>query len=190
MTGGAPRPIPWVGATQCTLPFGSRIDVGQFSFYTVKPPTSISPGTSSPTRSTSAGTTSATTPAKTGNTNCNPDPPTNGAASQSVITQIPSTTATTIHNAAHAAVTAVPAGSTVHDFVTVSGSAGNPVPTGTVTLDWFTNNTCTGTPASTSAELPLATVRSMRPRSRRARSRSASSDSWPTTRATRPTRPT
>jgi hypothetical protein len=49
---------------------------------------------------------------------------------------------TTIHNAAHAGVTTVPVGTTVHDFVSVSGGTGNPVPTGTVTVDWFTNGTC------------------------------------------------
>ena len=75
----------------------------------------------------------------------------NGAASQAIVTQLPSTTATTIHNAAHAPVTAVAAGSIVHDSVTVSGGAGSPVPTGTVTIDWFTNNTCTGAPVTTSA---------------------------------------
>ena len=31
--------------TSCTLPFGSRINVLPFSFYTVRPPTSISPAT-------------------------------------------------------------------------------------------------------------------------------------------------
>ena len=94
-------------------------------------------------------------PAHTGNTNCNPDPPNAGAASQSVLTQLPSTTATTIHDAAHAAVTVVAVGTTVHDFVTVSGGAGNPTPTGSVTIDWFTNNTCAGAATTTSAGLAL-----------------------------------
>ena len=87
--------------------------------------------------------------------NCNPDPPDVGAASQSVITQFTSTTATTIHNATHDAVTTVPEGSIVHDFVTVTGVAGKPVPTGTVKIDWFTNSDCTGNPATTSAAIAL-----------------------------------
>ena len=63
--------------------------------------------------------------------------------------------------------TAVAVGSTVHDFVTVSGGAGNPVPTGSVTIDWFLNGTCTGAPATTSAALALGPAgTSTRPRSR------------------------
>ena len=52
---------------------------------------------------------------------------------------------TVIHDAAHATVTSVPAGTVVHDQATVTGQAGLPVPTGTVTFTWFTNGTCTGT---------------------------------------------
>ena len=57
------------------------------------------------------------------------------------------TTATTtdIHNASDTIVTTVPAGTTVHDYVTVS-APGHPAATGQVTLDWFTNNTCSGAP--------------------------------------------
>src|SRR4051812_44827117 len=135
MTGNGSAATPWVGATQCTLPFGSRINVGAFSFYTVKAVDFNLAGHILSDEVSLGWHDLCNDPAKTGNSNCNPDPPTVGAASQTVITQIPSTTATTIHNAAHAAVTTVPAGSTVHDFVTVSGSAGNPIPTGTVTFD-------------------------------------------------------
>jgi uncharacterized repeat protein (TIGR01451 family) len=72
---------------------------------------------------------------------------TNGANCISLVTP---PVATDIHNAAHQIVTTVEAGSTVHDFVTVTGpKAGN------VTVDWFTNNTCSGTPQSTSAPVAL-----------------------------------
>ena len=54
--------------------------------------------------------------------------------------------ATDIHNAAHQPVLTVEAGSTVHDFVTVSGQPGSPNPTGTVTVNWFLNGTCAGSP--------------------------------------------
>jgi uncharacterized repeat protein (TIGR01451 family) len=72
---------------------------------------------------------------------------TNGANCISVA--VP-TVSTEIHNAAHQVVTAVGAGSTVHDSVTVTGPA-----TGNVTIDWFTNNTCSGTPTSTSGNVAL-----------------------------------
>jgi uncharacterized repeat protein (TIGR01451 family) len=60
------------------------------------------------------------------------------------------TTSTQIHNAAHQVVTAVETGSTVHDFVAVSGAT-----SGNVTVDWFTNNTCSGTAASNSGNVAL-----------------------------------
>ena len=72
------------------------------------------------------GTTSATTRPTPGNSNCTTNPPTVAAASQTVVTQLTATTTTDIHNAAHPVVTVVPVGTTVHDFVTVSGGAGNP----------------------------------------------------------------
>src|SRR2546422_891362 len=55
-----------------------------------------------------------------------------------------STALTEIHNASHNVVVAVPAGTTVQDKATVSGSFGTP--TGTVTVTFFTtSSTCTGT---------------------------------------------
>ena len=50
---------------------------------------------------------------------------------------------TAIHNASHAVVTSVPAGTTVHDSVSVVGPLGTP--TGTVTVSFFSNGTCSGT---------------------------------------------
>jgi hypothetical protein len=72
-----------------------------------------------------------------------------------VLALLTPTVSTTIHNAAHAAVTTVPVGTTVHDFVKVDGGTGNPVPTGSVTVDWFTNGACSGPPVATSAATPL-----------------------------------
>ena len=63
------------------------------------------------------------------------------------------TVSTTIHDAGDTAVTTVPVGTTVHDFVSVSGAG--PTPTGTVTLDWFLNGTCTGSPSTTSTPFAL-----------------------------------
>src|SRR4029079_9860290 len=65
------------------------------------------------------------------------------------------TKTTPIHNSSHSPVTVVPAGTTVHDTVTVSNGAAT-APGGNVTFDWFTNNTCTGAPASTSSQFALA----------------------------------
>src|SRR5207245_2835396 len=48
------------------------------------------------------------------------------------VTELTPTVATEIHDASHAVVTSVPAGSTVHDKATVSGAFGTP--TGTVTF--------------------------------------------------------
>jgi len=71
----------------------------------------------------------------------------NGANCIALVTP---TVTTDIHNAAHQVVTTVLAGSTVHDFVTVSGPA-----TGNVTFDWFTNDTCSGAPQSNSGNVAL-----------------------------------
>ena len=105
-------------------------------------------------------------PAGTGNTNCNPNPPNVGAASQSI--DHPAAVDDghdDPQRGARRRDRRSPAGSTVHDFVTVSGGAGNPVPTGTVTIDWFTNNTCTGAPADDlGAARARRTARSTRPR--------------------------
>ena len=58
-----------------------------------------------------------------------------------------------IHDADHATVTSVPAGTTVHDQATVTGALATP--TGTVTFDWFTNGTCTAPAAATSDPFTL-----------------------------------
>ena len=66
----------------------------------------------------------------------------------SVTVQCPAAVTTAIHDAVHAPVTSVPAGTTVHDQATVTGGSGTP--TGTVTFSWFTNGTCTAPAAATS----------------------------------------
>lgn len=65
-----------------------------------------------------------------------------------IVNKITPTVTTQIHDSAHAVVTTVPAGTTVHDSVTVGGGA--LTPTGNVTLKWFTNATCANSPAATS----------------------------------------
>jgi len=88
--------------------------------------------------------------------NCPTGDQTATTGSQTTLQKLPSSTSTTIHNAAHQAVTTVEAGTTVHDFVSVTGGAGNPTPTGTVNVKWFTNNSCTGSAQSSSGNVSLA----------------------------------
>ncbi|HEY1267615.1 MAG TPA: kelch repeat-containing protein [Candidatus Binatia bacterium] len=65
----------------------------------------------------------------------------------------PTSVTTAIHNATHATVTSVAAGTTVHDSAAVTGSLATP--TGTVTFKWFENGTCSATPAQTSGAFTL-----------------------------------
>src|SRR5207247_1493198 len=66
-----------------------------------------------------------------------------GTSEPLTVTALTPTVATEIHDASHAVVTSVPAGTTVHDKATVSGSFGTP--TGTVTFTFFTGSrACTG----------------------------------------------
>jgi len=64
-----------------------------------------------------------------------------GACEPLTVVKATPTVTTTIHNASHAPVTSVAAGTDVHDLVSVTGPAGTP--TGTITLRLFTNSTCT-----------------------------------------------
>src|SRR6266508_3847056 len=101
---------PYIGATECLLPFNASITTKSFWNNTCTAP--------SP--------------------NCTTDPQEITAGSSAIV-QLPSATATSIHNANHQVVTAVEIGSTVHDFVTVTGQANSPAPSGNVNIDWFLN---------------------------------------------------
>jgi hypothetical protein len=146
---------PWLGATSCTLPFGSRINVQSHSFYTVQAGDYALPGHQLRDDALLTWHDLCDDPLHTGNQNCDPNPPTVGASSLAVVNQPPSTTTTDIHDATHQIVTSVTEGSTVHDLITVSGVPGGPVPTGNVTLDWFANGACGGVPAASSSVGPL-----------------------------------
>ena len=142
---------PYIGATQCTLPPTTSISTAQFSHYTVKAGDFALPNHS---LTDDAGL-NWTDLCDGQSTNCNPNPQVASAGSSSLIVQLASSTATQIHNAAHQVVTAVAAGTPVHDSVTVTGQPGQPNPTGNVTIDWFTNNTCAGNPAASSGNVAL-----------------------------------
>jgi hypothetical protein len=141
----------------CTIPFGGRVDVGPFSFYTVHG----SDFTGANPLQDAASLTwhdLCDDPAHTGDQNCVQNPPTVGAASQSTIAQRASQTATTIHDAGHNPVTTVANGQVVHDFVAVTTNDPSPLqgtPSGNVVLSFFANNQCTGNAAATSGPILL-----------------------------------
>src|SRR5580765_6967864 len=149
-SGNGISPTPYEGVTSCTLPAGSRVNVLPFSDYTVQPGDWNLPGhiltdsVSLQWHDLCDGTPTS---------NCNANPPNVGAASQSTLLQLDSSTATDIHNAAHEVVTSVAVGTTVHDFVTVTGQPGHPNPSGNVSIDWFLNGTCDGAAAANSGPL-------------------------------------
>ena len=152
-TGSGTVGDPYVNSTTCNLPAGSAITVQPFSFYTVLGADYGLPGHVLPDQAD-----------LTWNDLCDFDvAPKNcpignqlaQSGSQTIVTQLTSSTATTIHNAAHAAVLTVPVGTTVHDFVSVTGQAGQPNPTGNVTIDWFLNGDCSGAATANSGNLAL-----------------------------------
>jgi len=76
-----------------------------------------------------------------------------GACEPLTATQLTPTVVTEIHNPSEAVVTSVPANSTVHDKVTVTGTG--PTPTGTADFTFYTDGACTtgATPAGTGIAL-------------------------------------
>jgi len=146
---GSPA-TPYTGVTECTLPFGGRVNVLTFSHYTVKPGDFGLPSHQLKDNVRVGWNDLCDDPADTNNTNCDTTPPDATASSLAVVQKLASSTATEIHDADHEAVTQVSAGATVHDLVTVTGQPGQPKPSGKVTIDWFTNDECTGNPADTS----------------------------------------
>ena len=130
---------PWIGATSCTVPgdpsigFGASITTKNFGWYPVQPqdynlPCQTPPQAGcTPTHLLSDQVTfvwKCTKPAGSGST-CDPALDNNAQANGSTVVQKrPSTTVTTIHNAAHQPVTTVAVGTNVHDFVHVNGAAG------------------------------------------------------------------
>src|SRR5262249_25032202 len=138
---------PYIGATSCLLPFGTIIQTNSHSFYTVQAGDVALPRARLTDTATLDWNNTCTAPNVQ---NCTTGAQTAQAGSSTQINQLTSSTATDIHNAQHQVVTGVRAGTTVHDFVTVTGQPNQPAPTGNVTVDWFTNNTCTGNPVQNS----------------------------------------
>src|SRR5215217_4318585 len=79
---------PYTGATSCTLPFGTRINVQAFSHYTVQAG-DFGLADHKLTDDVALGWNDlCNDPAATGNSNCNPIPPAQGASSLAVVEQL------------------------------------------------------------------------------------------------------
>ena len=149
-SGAGTAASPYIGATSCQLPFGATITTNNHSFYTVQAADFGLPNH----KLTDTATLLWSDVCDGTSNNCTTVPQTNTAGSSTDVQPLASTTVTAIHNAAHQTVTAVAVGSTVHDFVTVTGQAGQPSPSGNVTIAWFLTGDCTGA-AVTSAPIAL-----------------------------------
>jgi hypothetical protein len=108
---------PWVGATSCTLPFGSRINVHSFAFYTVKAEDLNLPNSTLTDTASLDWRDVCDDPADTGNSNCNANPPNAAAASQAHVVPGEATTTTTTIGTEGSTVSTAPA-------VTTQGSPG------------------------------------------------------------------
>ena len=114
---------PYQGVSSCRLPFGSRANILSYSFYTVQAGDFALQNHTLRDNATLSWNDLCDDPAGTGDSNCPSSDIENGAGSQAIVKQ-GSSTDTAIHNAAHAVVTTVPVGTTVHDSVTVTGQFG------------------------------------------------------------------
>jgi uncharacterized repeat protein (TIGR01451 family) len=154
---------PYTNVGFCQLPFGSRVNVLSTSHYTAQaadftlPSNQLNEDASLGWHDECNGLAAGPPP---GGGNCDQDPQPAGAGSSTQVTQLPTSTSTAIHDAAHNTVFGeVQAGQTVHDFVSVVGDAltpGLPAPSGDVNVSFFNNLTCSGSPvAGPSSQGPL-----------------------------------
>jgi hypothetical protein len=141
---------PYVGATSCTLTFGATVQTTGFSYYGVQGGDYNLPNH---TLTDTATLTWNNTCAFPGD-NCTTANQTKTAEGSAVVQLLQSSTATTIHDANHQPVTAVPTGTVVHDFVSVTGQPQQPTPTGNVLIERFSNRSCSGAVAG-STTVPL-----------------------------------
>src|SRR4051794_13632578 len=146
-TGTGTAADPYIGATECLLPFGSSIVTKPFSHYTVQASDFTLPDNKlTDTATVNWNNTCISDPDQ----DCSTAQQQNTAGASALVQKLVSVTATDIHNAQDLVVTTAAAGAIVHDFVTVTGQPSSPKPSGAVTIDWFTNGTCT-TPATTTS---------------------------------------
>jgi hypothetical protein len=134
---------PYIGATECLVEFGGTISTQPFSHYTVQAgdynldsngPTPPNPDHRlTDTVTWNWNDTCDVDP----DNDCTTEPQIQTAGASALVLQLISETATEIHNANHGTVTTVAAGTTVHDFATVTGEPGKPTPTGDVIFRWY-----------------------------------------------------
>ncbi len=141
-TGGTDAPS--CDATKCTIPFGDEVTV-DLSHYTVQLQDVGSSALGQDTLSDIANFSYRQVCDKpVAGFPCSTALSISGSGAATDVNPVPTTTATEIHNnAGGGLVTSVAAGTTVHDFVTVTGPADQPAPTGTVDVQWFTDGGCT-----------------------------------------------
>jgi hypothetical protein len=125
---------PWHGATSCTLPFGSRINVQSTSHYTVQAGDYDLPNHKLTDSALLGWHDLCNDPADTGNSNCNPNPPPNGAASSAIVHAVVTVTTKLSPGAS------VAAGTTVTDQATLHGSISDA--TGTVKYSVYSDDAC------------------------------------------------
>ena len=145
LTGGAT-----CDATGCTVPFGGTLSTPFFSHYDA----TVADFPQLNDQATYTWNEICDTSQTPG---CSETANHNQATASADINPLDTQTVTTIHDAGHNAVTSVPIGSTVHDFVSVTDVLPNePAPQGNVTVDFFSNGSCSGeVPDETSAPTPL-----------------------------------
>jgi hypothetical protein len=143
-SGGGTAGNPYIGATSCTLTFGATVQTTSFSYYNVTGGDYTLPNHTLTDTATLTWNNTCTFPGDT----CTTANQTKDAQGSAVVQQLQSSTATTIHDTNHQPVTAVPAGTVVHDFASVTGQSGQPIPTGNVLIERFPNRSCTGAAAN------------------------------------------
>jgi hypothetical protein len=125
---------PWHGATVCTLPFGSRIDVQSTSHYTVAAGDYALPNHRLTDDALLGWNDKCDDPADTGNSNCNMNPPTEGAGSSAIVHAV-----ITVSTKLSPGSSVVP-GTVVTDQATLAGSISDA--TGTVTYSVYSDDAC------------------------------------------------
>jgi len=132
--------LPTCDATGCTLPYNTGLQV-TFSHYTTV--VGDFPSVSDTATYHWNDTCQFTAPG----TACSTGPKSNQAGASADITPLPTNTTTSINSGGNSAVSAVEAGSSVTDSVTVSAPANQPPPTGHVTVNFYSTIDCSGNPA-------------------------------------------
>jgi hypothetical protein len=149
---------PYIGATECTIPWDSEIETDNFTFYTVAAADFNLPGHRLSDTMTVTWQSLCASPGGSG-ISCPIGDQNSSVGGSTIVEQLTSQTTTTIRTSSESPVTSVVAGTSVHDAATVTATSGDPTPsatpTGTVSISWFTNGSCSGSAKATSGALSL-----------------------------------